>query len=52
MEQNIEKKLEFKSRVLNFYDANKVKIYILVIILFVSLVTFLYVNYKTEKKIF
>ena len=49
MEQNIEKKLEFKSRVLNFYDANKVKIYIMVIILFVSLVTFLYINYKTEK---
>ena len=49
MEQNIEKKLEFKSRVLNFYDANKVKIYIMVIILFVSLVTFLYIIYKTEK---
>ena len=49
MEQNIEKKLEFKSRVLNFYDTNKVKIYIMVIILFVSLVTFLYINYKTEK---
>ena len=50
MEQNIEKKLEFKSRALNFYYSNKVKIYTLVIILFISLVAFLYVNNKTEKK--
>jgi len=50
MEQNIEKKLEFKSRALNFYYSNKVKIYTIVIILFISLVAILYVNNKTEKK--
>ena len=43
MEQNIENKLEIKDKLIDFFNKNKLKIYLfiaLLIILFVSLVLF------------
>ncbi len=49
MEQSIENKTEFKIRLLNFYNSNKVKIYILLSILILAIISFTFIVYKNEK---
>ena len=48
MEQNLENK-DLKLRMLNFYNSNKVKIFVLIIICFISVVTILLLEHKKQK---
>ena len=41
MEQNLENKVDLKLRMLNFYNSNKVKIFVLIIICFIAVITIL-----------
>ena len=50
MEQSSENKLEFKDQFLRFYIRNKIKIYILLIILFVTVSSILFINNYNEKQ--
>ena len=49
MEQNLENKADLKLRMLNFYNSNKVKIFVLIIICFISVVTILLLEHKKQK---
>ena len=50
MEQNVDKKIDFKSKVISFYSSNKVFVYSFICIIFLILIfsTFL-INNKNEK---
>ena len=48
MEQNLENKADLKLRMLNFYNSNKVKIFVLIIICFISVVTILLLEHKKQ----
>ena len=51
MEQNIDNKIDFKSRIINFYKENKIKtqlFFIAIIIFFIS-ITLLQAYYKKKK---
>ena len=50
MEQNVDKKIEFKSKVISFYSSNKMFVYSFICILFLTLIfsTFL-INNKIEQ---
>ena len=50
MEENIETKLDFKSKLLNLYNKNKLKILILFLVLFVSIFLITYIKYDNDKK--
>ena len=50
MEENIETKLDFKSKLLNLYSKNKLKILILFLVLFVSIFLITYIKYDNDKK--
>tara|TARA_B100002052_G_C15876053_1_gene597037 strand:+ start:1801 stop:2310 length:510 start_codon:yes stop_codon:yes gene_type:complete len=50
MEENIETKLDFKSKLLNLYNKNKLKILILFLILFASIFLITYIKYDNDKK--
>ncbi len=52
MEESIENKTELKNRLANLYNNNKPKIYVFLSILILSLITFSYIKYNNEKKIF
>ena len=41
MDQNLESKLELKSRIINFYNSNKIKIYIFITTIVLTVI-FLY----------
>ena len=49
MDQGIENKTQLKIRLLNFYNSNKVKIYLLLFILILTLISFSFIKYKNEK---
>ncbi len=49
MEQNLDKKLELKDKIVNFYNSNKVKIYILIFLILMSIFSLIFVNYKSQK---
>jgi predicted negative regulator of RcsB-dependent stress response len=49
MEQSIENKTELKTKLLNFYNSNKVKIYFLIFIIILILISFTFIKYKNEK---
>ena len=52
MEQSLENKPIIKNRLINFYNSNKLKIYSFIIILFISLITLIFVkNYKEKNNI-
>lgn len=50
MEQKLENKTQFKDRLINFYNINKVKIFILIFILISILASLLFMNFKNEKE--
>ena len=50
MDQSLENKLNFKDKILNFYNLNKIKIYIILIIFILSLLSLAFINYKNDKK--
>ena len=52
MEQSLENKTkpEFKNRLKNFYELNKLKIYSSLTILIISFILFFYLKYDNEKK--
>ena len=49
MDQSIENKTELKIRLLNFYNSNKVKIYFLLFVMILTLISFSFIKYKNEK---
>ena len=49
MDQNIDKNLDIKSKILDIFQKNKIKIYSLVIILFILLVSFTFLKIDKEK---
>ncbi len=52
MDQSTEDKIDLKSRVINFYNLNRIKIFFLVLILITSLAAILFVkNNETKKNI-
>tara|TARA_Y100000768_G_C23665942_1_gene535394 strand:- start:24 stop:533 length:510 start_codon:yes stop_codon:yes gene_type:complete len=50
MDQNIENKSEYKNRLINFYDNNKIKIYSTILLVLISLLTFIFILQIKEKK--
>ncbi len=50
MEENTESKLDFKNRIIIFYNNNKFKIYFLFILIFALLLTITIVNINKEKQ--
>ena len=50
MEQNIDNKIDFKSRVINFYKENKIKIQIFLIAILISLISIVLLQAYNEKK--
>ena len=50
MEQNIENKIDYKSRLYNLYRFNKKKIYIFVFILISILIASIFLKYNSNKK--
>ena len=49
MDEKIESKLEFKERLINFYNHNKKKINILILILITILISFIFLKNKSQK---
>ena len=50
MEQNIENKIDYKSRLYNLYRLNKKKLYIFVFILIIILIASIFLKYNSNKK--
>ena len=50
MEQKLENKLNFKDRFKNYYNHNKIKIYFVLILLFIILASVIFIQYNNEKK--
>ena len=50
MEQNLESKQELKNSLFNFYNVNKIKIYIFIFSLITILVLSALIKYKNEKQ--
>ena len=50
MEQNIDNKIDFKSRIVNFYKQNKLKIYILLIGILIIFISIIFLQVYNEKK--
>ena len=49
MDQSIENKKQLKIRLLNFYNSNRVKIYFLLFVMFLTLFSYFFIKYKNEK---
>ena len=50
MDQNLDKKIEFKEKLTNFYSNNRFKIYLLLFSLFIGIIVSLSLKYYYEKK--
>ena len=50
MEQSVESKLEFKNKLINFYNSNKIKIFIIIILIIFFFTSFIFLKYKNEKE--
>ena len=50
MEQNVDNKIEFKSKLNNFYNNNKIKIYVFFCILVILVISTIYIKTNNEKK--
>ena len=50
MEQNLEKKIDFKSKLINFYKFNKVKISIFICVVVIIIISITASVYHKEKK--
>lgn len=49
MEDSIEKKIEFKDKIISFYNENKIKIFSIVFILFTAIVIFIFLGMHEKK---
>ena len=52
MEESLENKINLKNKLIKFYNIQKVKIYSLIFILIICLISYAFLKYKNEKKIF
>ena len=50
MDQSLENKPEFKNRLINFYNLNKVKILIFLVILLLSISSTIFIKHNNNKK--
>ena len=50
MDQSVENNKEFKDKIWNFYNSNKFKIFITILILILAIITFFFTKYINEKK--
>ena len=50
MEQNIETKLDLKNKIINFYNLNKLKIFVLSFVLLIGIIIIFFLKYHNEKK--
>ncbi len=50
MEQNLESKLQFKEKLINFYSENKGKIFFLALVLLIIVTSVIFIKYNEEKK--
>ena len=50
MEQNIEDKIELKDKIKNFYNNNKVKLYALILIIFIAIFFTIFQKNSIKKK--
>ena len=50
MEQSVERKIEFKNKLINFYNSNKIKIFLIVILIIIFFTSFIFLKYKNEKE--
>jgi hypothetical protein len=50
MEQNLNRKIELKDKLVTFFNENKLKIYFLTSILFIIFITIIFININNEKK--
>ena len=49
MEQNADTKKDFKEKFINFYKLNKIKFYILIILIFLTTITISFMRHINEK---
>ena len=50
MEQNIEKKIDIREKIVSFVQKNKIKLIFLVFILITIFIVLIYFKFSTEKK--
>ena len=50
MEESLENKINLKNKLIKFYNIQKVKIYSLIFILIICLISYAFLKYKNEKK--
>ena len=50
MDQNTETKLDFKDNVINFYNSNKLKLILLILVALTFITVFLFIDYNKKKK--
>ena len=50
MEESLENKINLKNRLIKFYNIQKVKIYSLIFILIICLISYAFLKYENEKK--
>ena len=50
MDQNLERKQELKNKIINFYNLNKVKVFFLILILIIGVISTIFLKINNEKK--
>ena len=50
MEQSLDSKAKLKDKLVSFYKSNKIKIYIFTVLLIISIISLIFINYSTNKK--
>tara|TARA_B100001057_G_scaffold489661_1_gene576340 strand:+ start:2790 stop:3299 length:510 start_codon:yes stop_codon:yes gene_type:complete len=49
MDQNLDSKLQIKSKLLNFYNSNKVKIFIFIFVILLILISIIFLKYNNNR---
>ena len=50
MTETTDKKIEFKNKIIEFYDSNKLKLYLLALVILIFIAVMFYIKYSNEKK--
>ena len=50
MDQNLERKQELKNKIINFYNLNKVKVFLLILILIIGVISTIFLKINNERK--
>ena len=50
MDQNLERKQELKNKIINFYNLNKVKVFFLILILIIGVISTIFLKINNERK--